>query len=694
MRESLQKDIRASQRLAHTWSAFFSRFGRLTEIQRQVIPLILEGKDILVCSPTASGKTEAVCAPILELNIQRREPWRILYLAPTRALVNDLYFRLFNPLSMLGYHIARYTGDHHDRIDDSRIIISTPESFDSMLCRGKQIDGNGHMLASVVAVVIDEIHLLYGRARGEQLRWLLYRLRRLRDYALKNGWTMTNDLQVIGLSATLPDPDKVKKYYFNFDGQVIIVTGRRVIETVLVECQHPGVEQALPAYIQNLNTSEKILVFCNSRKRVDSLASKLRTPIEDYGFAVRAHHGSLSKKVREEAEEKLRYLDRVVLFATSTLEIGIDIGDVDLVVLDGPAPDISSLLQRVGRGNRRTQKTRVMTCAGNMAEVIIHAAMIEAAREGNLGTSSNGLCHGVIVQQLASYIMQGPTRSRSRSALITFLEHCSPKVDAKPLLDHLIQQEEFHEDGSGIRLNETWRERSGRGDIHSNIEGTLGTTIVDMDTGERIASGIRYNTGNVLNVGGRLLSVRKWSDQKLEVRRVTGGTAPDANWSYITKAWVKGDGQPQAVRRYLGFSPNQWAVVEKSGNINIFHFGGGKRRATLDLIRENSNVNCGEIKINEWYIQLSKSYYSGKPDWITNTGIGKLQLAIYGKLDKLERDLARPQINKKLPMNLRYDEVSSWLDLTHELELYNNCEWIEVIDETTVGILCLLIENT
>lgn len=687
MGESLNSDIRIAKTLVQTWPVFFSRFGRLTEVQRSVIPHILDGKNVLVCAPTASGKTEAVCAPILEANADRRDPWRILYIAPTRALVNDLYYRISGPIDQLGFRIARYTGDHHDNTNNAKIIITTPESFDSMLCRGKQADGKGHLLANVVAVVIDEIHLLHGTARGEQLRWLLNRLKRLREHALAKDWVKTENIQVVGLSATLPDPAKVISQFLGEDGLLVSSPGGREIETVAVECQYPSIESALPAYLSTLQKSEKILVFCNSRRRVDGLSSTMRDPLESLGYKVCAHHGSLSKRVREDAEEELREFDKVVLFATSTLEIGVDIGDVDLVALDGPAPDISSLLQRIGRGNRRSNKTRVMTCSGDMAEIIIQAAMIEAARIGDLGFTNSGLCYGVIVQQVASFIFQGPQRSRSRQMLISFLNQCVPDVEAGTLLDALIQQEELHEDGSGIRLNDTWKDKSGRGDIHSNIEGALGTSVVDLDTGESIATGIRYGGGKALNVGGRFLNVRKWSENKLEVKRVAANNTPEAAWGYMTKTWMKGTGQPNAVKAYLGFVPDHWPVIEKNGQIYVFHFGGGRRKAIMSLIRDENNLSHSVIRINEWYIQLQKSDYSGKPEWLTAIGQGRLSLAIHSNLNRLERDLARPYINKKLPQNLRYEEIASWFDMENELRTYADCQWIECRDEAIISVL-------
>ncbi|WP_373059907.1 helicase-related protein, partial [Gemmatimonas sp.] len=174
------------------------------------------------------------------------------------------------------------------------------------------------------------------------------------------------------------------------DGELIRLTGGREIESVVPHCESPSVESALLAYVAQLDQPEKILVFSNARLRVDALALQLRPMLEKLGYVVCAHHGSLAQRQREASEVAAKTERAVVVFATSTLEIGIDIGDIDLVVLDGPAPDVPALLQRVGRGNRRTERTRVMACAGSLAEALIQSAMLSAARDSYLGPIERG----------------------------------------------------------------------------------------------------------------------------------------------------------------------------------------------------------------------------------------------------------------------------------------------------------------
>ena len=133
-----QNGQRLARRLRLTWQPFFARHGRFTEVQLRAIPVILDGSDALVCSPTASGKTEAAIAPLVERFHRPRSLWTILYVCPTRALVNDLFERLADPINQLGITIIRRTGDHHDSLNEvPNILVTTPESFDSLLCRAR-----------------------------------------------------------------------------------------------------------------------------------------------------------------------------------------------------------------------------------------------------------------------------------------------------------------------------------------------------------------------------------------------------------------------------------------------------------------------------------------------------------------------------------------------------------------------------
>lgn len=685
----LAADRALARRLSRTWDPFFGRFGRLTEVQRAAIPPILDGTSTLVCAPTATGKTEAACAPLVETRIRRTEAWTILYISPTRALVNDLYERLDRPLERLRLRVVRRTGDHRDALTTiPHVLITTPESFDSLLCRGRRDDG--HVLAHVDAVVLDEIHLLHASARGEQVRWLLERLRRLRRQAREEGWSRSECVQVVALSATVPSPDAVRNAYLS-EGQLIQLGGGREIEAVAPDCDSPSVECALPAYIRGLSGPEKVLVFSNARLRVDALAMHMRQPLERLGYVVRAHHGSLSQGQREATETAAKSQSRIVVFATSTLEIGIDIGDIDLVVLDGPAPDVPALLQRIGRGNRRTQRTRVMACSGSMAEVLIQTAMLSAARESSLGPLEQGPHYAVVRQQLASYIFQAPHIARSRETLMNLLACCVPELSAPTLLDHLAYIGDLEAHSDGLRLGASWGEASARGEIHSNIEGQLGSTVIDQSTGEPIAHGVEYKGGNRLAIGGNLLDVKTWRDQRIEVRKVTKGQAPLATWSYTSSSWVQGAGQPQTVRRHLGFIEDEWPVLLEGRGCTVFHFGGARLKALLRLLASRAPSATG-IRIDNWTLQLPSSK-GIKPRWLLDVGPAIVDLLIEDQLEKLEAALGRPRTNRLLPLDIRAAEVRAWLNVEEQLAAVRTSRWVIPDDGDLVEDLLLLQRN-
>ena len=672
-------DSEIARSLRRTWEPFLGRFGRPTEVQRRAIPAVLSGRDVLLCAPTASGKTEAVCAPLVERRLGERRPWRILYVSPTRALVNDLRERLVTPLGHLGVRVMRRTGDHRDRLVGSQgFVITTPESFDSLMCRGR-INPGLHVLAGVDAVVVDEVHLLFGTARGEQVRWLVERLRRLREQAVREEVGQDAAIQVVALSATVPDPDLLAAAFLR-DPVVIEVAGGRTIEAVAPDVAVPSPEHAVPAYLRGSATPEKVLVFSNSRRRVDDLAAFLGRELAPLGYGVFAHHGSLSQRVREEAERAVRDRDRVVVCATSTLEIGIDIGDIDLVVLDGPAPDVPAVLQRVGRGNRRSGATRVMACSGSVGEALVHAAMIQMARSGRLGELERGPQYAVAIQQLASYIFQAPRSSRPLFQLVALVEALLPDVDAASLVRYLVSHGDLEMEGDRVLLGSDWLEATKGADIHSTIEAKVGFEVKDEASGTVIAHGVRAQAGRGLRVGGRLLEVRGWEEYRIRVRSTDNAAKAQGEWSYVSTSWLHGAGQPQAVRAYLGIGDDQYPVVRRGSAILVFHFGGGRRRAVLELAKRAAGPSAARCSITGWTAEIHQAS-PVKPAWVSPSPHRlAASLADLEQLERLERYLGRPRANQHLPQDLRRREVEAWLDLPGECEALEKASWVEVED--------------
>ncbi len=470
-RHNRQRAIRAA--LVRTYPAFFSRFGRLTDVQVEAIPRILAGENLVIISPAASGKTEAVVAPVVErILAERRTGLAVLYVSPTRALVNDLYRRLVEPMEYLGLKVERKTGDH-PQIDERRLpfmLLTTPESFDSLLCRHPGVFKN------LAAVILDEIHLLDNTPRGDQLRILLVRLRLIKP-----------DVKGYALSATIDDVRIGERY---FPGSGVVQVGKcREINAELLK----GGKDWPVRVVELLKKRgcQKVLCFFNARSLAESGVKLFDLP--PFSGRVWVHHASLTRQVREEVEAKMNRERTGILCCTSTLELGIDIGDVDAVVLFRPPFNVSSLLQRIGRGNRRYQNGLYMIGIYlDGWERLLFETFIDCAREGRLFDRRYTPCLSVLPQQIISYCFQ---RRRIGTTLDKLRQLFQPLVGNSPVVEkvfmHLVRQGQLVERGAGVYFLAPALEKGVElGKIHSNIqEKSFGQyQVQDVTTGQEIGT--------------------------------------------------------------------------------------------------------------------------------------------------------------------------------------------------------------
>lgn len=685
-----ERDRRLAAELRRAWSAFFQHYGRLTPVQREAIPFVLAREDVLISAATDSGKTEAACAPLVERLIDR-SLWTLLYLSPTRALINDLYHRLEGPLRALDLTIERRTGEYRPPSLSTlcavpEVLLTTPESLDSMLCRDRLLPPYGHRLAHVAAVVLDEIQLLYGTARGEQVRWLIERLRRLRIHAVRKGWTATDDMQIVALSATVADSQAVVDAFLP-GGRVVAVPGSRAIEVVDDSDREakPTVER-LVLHLSRVERREKVLVFCPTRKRTDALALELNERLASFGYSVWAHHGSLSKGLREEAEKAMKERSKIVLVATSTLEIGIDIGDIDLVVLDGPPPNVSSLLQRVGRGNRRTERTRVLTGADNAKDVIVCRAMVAAAREGWFGDEPDAVSR----QQVLSYIFQAPNRKRSRAVVQSLLDRLAEPIVRERLLDTMVANGDIVIEGETCRLSERWLNRADRGEIHSNIESEYGMNIVDVQSGKTIAREVRYRRGRHINIAGDRLDVVAMEPYRLTVMREQISSREEdwweADWSYAPRKTFLGDGYAHVLRWYLNLPEDEWPVVQFDEHTLVFHFGGRRLMILLQLALPLIAEDRLAFSVDPLrFVFLGRQ--QEKPSALERLSSAEVERLLPRGLEQLERFLGRPNANSYLPREARIDEVQRWLLVSELIGRIRQSVWKEAEGELKETLL-------
>ncbi len=332
-------------------------FPKPTEPQEKTIPKILEGKNVLLISPTATGKTEAAFLPVLSMLLQapKTPGIKVLYITPLRALNRDMLERLEWWCNNLDIHLAVRHGDteNKERTRQSRsppdILITTPETLQSILS-GWTLRQH---LQSLQWVIVDEVHELSDSKRGSQLSLALERIRAL----------IGKNFQIIGLSATIGSSEKVAQFLVGTQRPVEVI---RVPVAKMVKLQilypkptdddarlagklftHPEVAARLRMIREYMEKHTSVLLFTNTRSISEVLASRLK--VWDINFPVSIHHGSLAKPSRIAAERGLKSGELRGLIATSSLELGIDVGRIDLVIQYMSPRQVTRLIQRVGR---------------------------------------------------------------------------------------------------------------------------------------------------------------------------------------------------------------------------------------------------------------------------------------------------------------------------------------------------------
>jgi ATP-dependent helicase Lhr and Lhr-like helicase len=358
----------------------------LRPLQRAAILPLMSGEDTLLLAPTAGGKTEAACLPVLSaMSEQRWSGTSVLYLCPLKALLNNLVTRIDSYAQWLGRRAILWHGDTTEsqrqriRIEPPDILLTTPESLEAMLI-GVKTD-HAHLLGHVRAVVVDEVHAFAGDDRGWHLLAVLERLERVAG----------RHVQRIGLSATVGNPQQLLTWLQGAGagkrpGQVIApdlatspdsaltlgTTRSDVRPAGEVELDYVGSLENASKLIAALHRGEKRLVFCDSRRQVEQLSAALR----EREVTAFLSHASLSAEERTRSEQAFAEARDCVIVSTSTLELGIDVGDLDRVIqIDSPGT-VASFLQRIGRTGRRAGSARNCLFLTTRKDTLLQAAAL------------------------------------------------------------------------------------------------------------------------------------------------------------------------------------------------------------------------------------------------------------------------------------------------------------------------------
>lgn len=473
----------------------------LRDAQEWAISALVDAdRDVIIAASTAAGKTEAAFLPILTNLMEHQDPaGAVLYISPLKALINDQWDRLGQLCEQLDLPVVAWHGDvsaskkHKFLKSPKGVLLITPESLEALFVnRGSSLMG---LFQYLRYIVIDELHAFIGSERGKQLQSLMQRVE------LVAGKTLPR----VGLSATLGDmslaseflrpghPERVQVIESKSSGQNLQVQVRgymmppmQKLRAVEVPNHDPdqnpdeeekedesGSRHAIAAHMYKVLRGSNNLVFPNSRQEVEWYADRLRRLCEVSGMPNEflPHHGSLSKDLREDTERALKAgTPPATAVCTTTLELGIDIGNIKTVVQIGSPPSVASLRQRLGRSGRRNDEPATLRAYCQERELTDQSLLSDLLRQNLVQTiamirllignwfeppRAEGLHASTLVQQILSVIAQqgGASADQLWGGLVgsgTFKS--ISKTDFFSLLKGLGEKKLIVQDSSGLLL--------------------------------------------------------------------------------------------------------------------------------------------------------------------------------------------------------------------------------------------------
>ncbi|MEX0308005.1 MAG: ligase-associated DNA damage response DEXH box helicase [Ruegeria sp.] len=397
----------------------------------------------LLIAPTGGGKTMAGFLPSLaELADGRHDGLHTLYVSPLKALAADIRRNLRVPVEEIGLpiRIEDRTGDtsatqkKRQRADPPHILLTTPESLALLT----SYEDAPRMFAGVQRIVVDEIHALAESKRGDQLMLALARLQ-----------SLCPDLRRVGLSATVEDPEAIARFLARHPDPCRIIeadSGPDPDISMLETSEMPpwsggGAAYAIPAVMEQIKQHKTTLIFHNTRAQAEIFFHNLWLA-NDAGLPIGIHHGSLDRQQRERVEAAMVRGDLRAIVCTGSLDLGIDWGDVDLVIQIGAPKNVKRLVQRIGRANHQyNAPSKAILVPANRFEVVECVAALEAVRAHDLDGDPRGsgprdvLCQHILIAAAAGPFLSdtlyaemtaaGPYAQISRAEFDSCLDFCA-----------------------------------------------------------------------------------------------------------------------------------------------------------------------------------------------------------------------------------------------------------------------------
>ena len=636
--------------------AIVARLGwtSLRPVQELAGEAILDGKNAVVLAPTAGGKTEASMFPALANLVERPvEGVGVVYIAPIKALLNNQEERLGTYTEMVGLRRFVWHGDVTDGAkrefvkEPAELLMTTPESLEVMLLSPRVPADK--LFADLRMVVIDEVHAVAGTERGAHLMSVIERLRRC----------TTNDIQRIGLSATVGNPEEILGWLQGTSSRsgVVVDPPKVPAKRDLRVSLHQSLVD-LAAEAARRAAGNKSLFFCQSRALTETVAERMR----GQGTEVFVHHGSVSKEERQAAEAQFHHGTNACIVCTSTLELGIDVGDLDLVFQANAPSTVSSFMQRMGRTGRRAGQTANTAFMCEDEEALLQAvALIELARSGWVERINvNRRCWPVMVHQLFAMTLQFGAVSAERCweqlrLVPDFADITREEFDR--MVDHMLRTEFLFEAGGVLSIGTRAERAFGRRNFMELYAIFSSPVLYRVQTanGRELGSLEQGFVDRLVeDMSAFLLAGRAWlvehvhhEDKVVRVREAPRGKKP-AWGGYIpallgfelcqqmkrvltdTEAvpYVDAAGMRalEARREELGDTLRRpFALVDDGGEIRWWTFAGGKINHTLKyalevsqgwkVIPDNFSLRISGLGASDWAVRSAVAEMAGTAFW-------------------------------------------------------------------------------
>ncbi|MGV3525469.1 MAG: DEAD/DEAH box helicase [Candidatus Sericytochromatia bacterium] len=517
--------------------ALVQRLGwrSLRPVQELAAQALLDGDDALILAPTAGGKTEAAVFPVVSQLLTEPVPSagvRLLYIAPLRALLNNQEERLARYAEMVGFKAFKWHGESLPRDkqaflrEPAELLLITPESLEVMLISPNV--PTAQLFATLSHVIVDEIHALAGCERGSHLLALLERLQVLAP----------RPLQRIGLSATVGNVQALLAWLQGASprpGRVVQpaqpATPKRLEIRLLDE---GGVGPLIGARA----LGRKSLIFTDSRRQAESVGRALvAQDVQAY-----VHHASVSRQARADAEAQLAAGRNIAVVCTSTLELGIDLGELDRVFQIEAPSSVAAFLQRLGRTGRRPGSEANTTFLVTRDESLLQAiALLELARTGWVeDVALEDRAWPILVQQLMALCLQTGGISRHQAWQVLSRARCFAGIapsDYRALVDFALAQDLLSEESGLLSLGLNAEKTFGRqhfAELYAVFSSPVAYTVQSVQ-GQPLGV-LEGLFADALNVGSAfLLSGRSWSVAQVNHTLKTVAVVP-AGGAQISRA--------------------------------------------------------------------------------------------------------------------------------------------------------------